>query len=916
MCAVSERASHGGAGSSRRIAISYVVLVVGLVAAIAVSLGYGLDEHAKPELGGAYVIDGGSCLSREFTVMQSGSFATVDGSGGSGGDVRVAGDGRVHGTVRCLSGESARLSLLFARRPAAKDGSETGALRGLVGGRDFAARGALTTATTKAAAKASAKPAHKRSGEETFGRLMAAIAAAILAARLVGLVLRRVGQPQVMGEVLAGVLLGPSLLGAIAPGVENAIFPADIIPLLTAGADIGLAFYLFLVGLEFDPLLMRGRIALAALVSNASVAVPMALGFLAAIPLFPLLAPDVPYLPFALFSGLALSITAFPVLARILVERRMLRAPVGALALAAASVDDVTAWLLLALASATVAGTGSVGHVFGVLGLTVCFVVFMATVVRRALAHVSAAYDEAGHVPSVWMTAIFVGVLGSAFIAQWIGVAAIFGAFVFGVVMPRRADLSGEVTERLESFVVTVLLPLFFVVNGLKVDVSALGSAELWLIAAGILAVAVVGKWGAAAIAGLVGGMPRRDAIALGALMNTRGLTELLVLNIGLELGVITPTLFTILVLMALVTTLATGPALRLMDPKNRLASPPEEALAGALEAQRDETDERAILIGALDERNIDALTSLGAALAASQPPREIVLTRLLEPLALAVGTSGEQRALESASTDLERRRRLLAEAGVHARAAVFSSPAPGRDLVRLATEHDVDIVLVDGRRPLLGEGVPRGAVGEVLADAPCDVGVLVTRARTITIDAEHPVLVPFGGADHDWAALEAAAWLAASHGATLKLVGLRARDDDERDASRLLADASLVVQQMAGVGATPVLVDANARAMIEAVSGAGIVLLGLSTDWRETGLGASRALLLRHIAAPVLFVRRGRRPGALAGADGATRFSWSHLGLTGVSGPPDGSGIARPADASGAPCSKAGGAPETPEED
>ena len=197
--------------------------------------------------------------------------------------------------------------------------------------------------------------------------------------------------------------------------------------------------------------------------------------------------------------------------------------------------------------------------------------------------------------------------------------------------------------------------------------------------------------------------------------------------------------------------------------------------------------------------------------------------------------------------------------------------------------------MVVDGRRPLLGEGVPRGDVGDVLADAPCDVAVLVARGRTVTIDAEHPVLVPFGGAEHDWAALEAGAWLAASRGASLTLVGLASRGDDDRDASRLLADASLVVQQMAGVSAMPELVEASARAMIDATTGAGIVLIGLPAEWREDGpRRESRRCCCATSPHPSSSSGAGCTPALSRAREGATAFSWSSLGMTGMTGMPD----------------------------
>jgi Kef-type K+ transport system membrane component KefB len=311
--------------------------------------------------------------------------------------------------------------------------------------------------------------------------------------------------------VLAGILLGPTLLGAVAPELKDYLFPPDIVPLLTAGASIGLAFYMFLVGLELDPRLLRGRIAQAAFISNVSVAFPLALGFLVAVPVYGLVAPEIDFLPFGLFMGVAMSITAFPVLARILVERRMLRSPVGALALSGAAIDDVTAWGLLALATA-VSGTGSGLTAVRVIVLAAVFSAAMLLIVRRLLGRVSTAYDEAGHVPPVWIGTIFVGILLAAWISQVIGIAPIFGAFEI-------------VSRRLEDFVVTVLLPLFFVVTGLRTDVGSLDRPELWLIGLVLLAVAIVGKWVGATVAARYGGFGWRESNVIGALMNTRGLT-------------------------------------------------------------------------------------------------------------------------------------------------------------------------------------------------------------------------------------------------------------------------------------------------------------------------------------------------------------------------------------------------------
>jgi Kef-type K+ transport system membrane component KefB len=701
---------------------------------------------------------------------------------------------------------------------------------------------------------------------------MLAIAAVILAARLVGALTGRLSQPRVMGEVLAGILLGPTLLGAVAPSVKDYLFPTDIVSLIGGASQIGLAFYLFLVGMEVDPRLLRDRIAEAAFISNTSVAFPMSLGLLVALPVYKLLAPDVRYLPFALFMGIAMSITAFPVLARILIEQRMLKRPVGVVSMACAAIDDVTAWSLLALATA-VAASGSGLHALVVVGLAAAFTAAMILIARPLLGRVSVAYDEVGNVPALWIATIFVGVLLAAYVAQQIGVAAIFGAFIVGLIMPRHAGLTDDVNRRLEDFVVTVLLPLFFVVTGLRTHVGALNRPVLWLIALLLIAVAIVGKFVGATLAARYSGLRLRDSAAIGTLMNTRGLTELIVLNIGLDLGLVSRALFTMLVLMALVTTFMAGPALRLLDPRRELSEPPEEELrrAGAVQAAT-----RSILVAAQDSRNLDALLALAEPVASSDPPREIILARLLAPTRFAAGLSSNDRELERVTVELNRRRDDLGERAISARTVAFTSPDVGADLARLASEQEVDLLLMDGRRPLVGERVPRGPVMPVLDKAPCDVAVLVERAGIPEIDAEHPVVVPFGGAEHDWAALELGAWIAHSTGAPLKLLGAAASEaDGGRDASRLLANASLVVQQFAGVAAASVLVEPGPE-IVDAARDAGVLVVGLSERWREEGLGLVRSEIAKRAPAPTLFVRRGRRAGALAPRDDLTRFRWS----------------------------------------
>ena len=391
-----------------------------------------------------------------------------------------------------------------------------------------------------------------------FNKLVAAvflsIAIVLIVARLFGAVATRIGQPRVMGEVIAGLCLGPSLLGALSPNLEATFFPSDVLPALGVVANLGLIFYMFLVGLEVDRGSLKGKVAKATAISNTSVAVPLLLGIAVALPLYKLVGPDKKFVAFALFMGVAMSITAFPVLARILAERRMIKRPIGSLAIACAAVDDVTAWFLIALAI-TIAASGTFGDVAKTIGEAAAYVLIMVLIVRRIVARMATAYDEVGRMPGAWFAAIIIGVLLSAYVTEEINIAFIFGGFVFGMIMPRHARLNEEITRRIDDFVVTLLLPVFFVYTGLRTNIGLLDRPELWLLTLLLIAVAILGKLFGAAIAARVAGYGWKESSVIGTLMNTRGLTELIVLNLALDVGAISNTLFAMLVIMAVVTT-------------------------------------------------------------------------------------------------------------------------------------------------------------------------------------------------------------------------------------------------------------------------------------------------------------------------------------------------------------------------
>jgi Kef-type K+ transport system membrane component KefB len=733
-----------------------------------------------------------------------------------------------------------------------------------------------------------------------FNKLVAAFflsaAIVLLVARFFGIVAVRIGQPRVIGEVIAGLALGPSLLGVISPNLQATLFPTDVLPAIGFVANLGLIFFMFLVGLEVDTKQLRGRVAPAAMISNASVAIPMLLGIAVALPLYKLVGPNKKFVAFALFMGVAMSITAFPVLARILAERRMLKRPVGALAVACAAIDDVTAWFLIALAS-TIAVSGTFGDVATTIAEAIAYTLVMVLVVRRILARMGTAFDEVGRIPAGWFAAIIIGVLVSAWVTEEINIAFIFGGFIMGMVMPRHARLTEEVTRRIEDFVVALLLPLFFVYTGLKTNITLLDRPALWLITVVLIAVAIVGKLAGAAIAARVSGFDWRQSAVIGTLMNTRGLTELIVLNLALAAGAISNALFAALVIMAVVTTMMAGPLLKLLDPRNEYGTDVEDEIEAARATAAHEypslaVPERSILVAPQTDAAMAQLIRLAEPLAQWDPPHEVIITRFVEASrgvrnGVRGGLQTENLLLERASQAINEERARLAAESVVARGVALTSANPGVDIVRVVEREPVDLVLTEGRRRLFGEGVPLGDVAEILEQAACDVAVLVAReGDEIHVGPGAPVLVPFGGAEHDWAALELGSWLAAAAGAELKLLGAGGQTE-ETSVTRMLGDAGLLVQQATGISTEPLLVAGGRDGIVSAASGAGLLVIGLSERWRREGLGPTRSEIAKAAPAPVLFVRRGTRPGLFAPSDGVTQFKWSMAG----SGP----GMVRP---------------------
>ncbi|MFN5118983.1 MAG: cation:proton antiporter [Cyanobacteriota bacterium] len=397
------------------------------------------------------------------------------------------------------------------------------------------------------------------------------IALIVVVCQLLGELLRRLGQPRVLGEILGGIVLGPSVLGALAPQLQQTLFGAEsVASQLNLLGQLGLILFMFLVGLEMNPALLQGKLPLASRLSLVGVLLPLGLGIALASALeriAPELLPGEGSLPGFLFMGVAMAITAFPVLSRILRERGLMRQPLGQLAISTAAVDDVLGWLLLA---AVVAFTrsGSFGGALPALVGTMLWAFLLLVLARPLMAMLEHHYRRRHQLGPLLQSSLLAGAILSAVVCDRLGVHLVIGAFLWGLALPRYGPLQQRLKLRLEAVVLTVLLPMFFAISGITTEFQSLDSPSLWLVALLVLAVAVgckfVGIWGTARLSGV----PPREAQAMGWLMNTRGLTELVILNVGHSLGVISTPLFTMMVLMALVTTAMAGPLL------NRLGYP------------------------------------------------------------------------------------------------------------------------------------------------------------------------------------------------------------------------------------------------------------------------------------------------------------------------------------------------------
>ncbi|HEX3357169.1 MAG TPA: cation:proton antiporter [Tepidisphaeraceae bacterium] len=564
----------------------------------------------------------------------------------------------------------------------------------------------------------------------------------LLLSRVVGMVFRYLRQPQVMGEMIAGIMLGPSLF----PALSKAIFPPESVALLNILSQLGVIFFLFLVGLELDPKLLKNRGRQAVVISHASIMTPFLLGAGLTLYLYPRLFNNAPRMPFtsvALFMGAAMSITAFPVLARILTERNIHKTKTGAIAITCAAVDDVTAWCILAFVVGIARADGWRPGLRTAL-LAVIYIAVMFLVIQPLLRRLQLYHDRQGRLSQTIIAIIFLLVLASAYTTESIGIHALFGAFLMGAIMPKGTRFIRTISEKLDDYTVVLLLPIFFAYTGLRTQIGLLNSPDLWLDTLLITAVACVGKFGGSTLAGLACGLPLRESSVIGILMNTRGLMELVILNIGLQEGVITPAVFAMMIIMALVTTALTTPILHWIYPPR---------LFEAEKAPAEAKPRFSILLPvALPESGI-TLARLAGYLLGNHDGRVLALhlRRPTDHEAYRTGLDAEPVAGDDPALTP-----LLDQAHaqkIDAEPISLVSRDIANDIAALARARNVNLVVMGFHKPVFGATILGGKVHRVLMQCPTDVAILVDRG----LERVAKILVPFTGTPHDRLAMELA---------------------------------------------------------------------------------------------------------------------------------------------------------------
>ncbi len=670
--------------------------------------------------------------------------------------------------------------------------------------------------------------------------------------RLIGLLMLRLAQPQVLGEMLAGIMLGPSFFGWLFPNAAAMVFPASSMLYLNVLSQVGVIYFLFLIGLELNPQLIRNRGHSAVVISHVSIFAPFLLGAGLMLYLYPRLFNDAPHMrfaPAALFIGASMSITAFPVLARILTERNLHKSKVGAITITCAAVDDVTAWCILALVIGVARAQGLRSGLITAV-LAVAYVAIMFLVVRPFLRILQMVYERQQRLSPHMMALVLLLVLASAFVTEVIGIHALFGAFLLGAIMPKGSAFVRTLTEKLEDFTVVFLLPIFFAYTGLKMKIGVLDNPQMWFYCGLVIFVACLGKFGGSTLAAWACGIPLRESAAIGTLMNTRGLMELVILNIGRDLGVITNAIFAMMILMALVTTSLTTPALHLIYPPKRME---QEMVA-------EEAGGYSVLIPVSLPASGGRLVQLADALTGKDDPeRRIFSLSLHRPGdrdTYRHDFEPEEHPEESAALQP-----LLAEAKLRAipvRPIAFVSRDIASDIARTARLRNVNLILMGFHNPIYTASILGGTVHRVLTGSDSDVAIFVDRGSTIP----SKVLVPFLGSKHDRLALELAGRLARHVNAAVTVLHVVSPGRADASAGKAQSATDRVfsdLTQPLPVTVSTVEGESPVDVVLERANDFDLVVIGVAEEWGLEShlLGFRAERIAQQASCSLLIVRK-----------------------------------------------------------
>ncbi|MDP4184739.1 MAG: cation:proton antiporter [Bacteroidota bacterium] len=528
----------------------------------------------------------------------------------------------------------------------------------------------------------------------------------VVISRIIGLLFKRIGQPTVMGEILAGILIGPTLLGTVAPEFTNFLFAKESLPNLHLFSQFGIIFFMFVIGMELDTSLWRRSAFKAVTISHSSIALSFALGiFLSYSFIFKKFAPPgVSFMAFSLFLGISMSITAFPVLGRIVQERGLTRSPRGTLAITVAAVDDVTAWTLLAVIIAVIKA-GSIQSALVTILLTFAHIIFMFYVVKPLMSRLGSVYTGREMLNKTVVATVFLVLLFSSIMTELIGIHAFFGAFLAGVIMPEGSNLKRIMIEKIEDLALVLLLPLFFVFTGLRTKIMLFGNPDMWNACLWVIIMAITGKFGGSAFTAKILGLNWKSSISLGVLMNTRGLMELVVLNIGYDMGVLSSEAFSVMVVMTLVTTFMAGPALSLVD---KLIP----------EAKKVKRSEKHTILMAFGKPEMGRhLLRLSAILTGKERDHTNFISMHISPHYDILPSEAEVFEYESFRLVKQESAAMKIPVNTYFKA---SEDVSG-EIINYSNTQVADMLIVGAAQPLFGQNILGGKIGRILEESQSD---------------------------------------------------------------------------------------------------------------------------------------------------------------------------------------------------